>query len=55
MIKSVELLKIDGLFSSYKVTLHDDEILYVPNDQDNRHYQQILQWVAEGNTIQESN
>ena len=54
MIQSVELLKIDGLFSSYKVTLNNDKILYVPNDTDNRHYQEILQWVADGNTITES-
>ena len=52
-IKSVKLLKIDGLFSSYEVTLANDEVLYVPNDTDNRHYQAIQEWVAEGNTIEE--
>jgi hypothetical protein len=52
-IKSVKLLKIDGLFSSYELTLDDDEVLYVPNDPDNRHYQGIQEWVAEGNTIEE--
>jgi hypothetical protein len=32
----------------------DDETLYVPLDSSNRHYQAILEWVAEGNTIQEA-
>jgi hypothetical protein len=52
-IKSVKLLKIDGLFSSYELTLDDNEVLYVPNDQDNRHYQAIQEWVAAGNKIEE--
>ena len=26
----------------------------IPLDPDNRHYQAILEWVAEGNTIQEA-
>tara|TARA_R100001440_G_scaffold7996_1_gene15481 strand:- start:54 stop:233 length:180 start_codon:yes stop_codon:yes gene_type:complete len=29
-------------------------ITNVPMDEDNRHYQAILQWVAEGNTIEEA-
>ena len=52
-VKSVKLLKIDGLFSSYKLTLQDGSVWYVPNDPDNRHYQAIEKWVAEGNTIEE--
>ena len=32
----------------------DNEVLYVPLDPANRHYQAILEWVAEGNTIQEA-
>jgi hypothetical protein len=52
-IKSVKMLKIDGMFSSYKVTLQNDEVWHVPNDTDNRHYQQIQEWVAAGNTIEE--
>ena len=52
-IKSVKLLKIDGMFSSYELTLDDDEVLYVPNDTDNSDYQEIQKWVAEGNTIEE--
>ena len=52
-IKKVKLLKIDGLFSSYELTLDNDKVLYVPNDTDNSDYQEIQKWVAEGNTIEE--
>mgnify|MGYP003132780401 CR=1 FL=1 len=45
-IKSVKLLKIDGMFSSYKLTLESDEVLYVPNDEDNRHYQATHSCIA---------
>ena len=33
------------------VTTQSDEILVVPLDHDNRDYQDVLQWVADGNTI----
>ena len=32
----------------------DDVQMFVPLDPDNRHYAAILEWVAEGNTIQEA-
>ena len=32
----------------------DGETLLVPMDTDNRHYQAILDWVADGNTIQDA-
>ena len=32
----------------------DGEAMEVPIDADNRHYAAILEWVAEGNTIQEA-
>ena len=32
----------------------DGKELIVPLDPDNRHYQAIQEWVAEGNTIQEA-
>jgi hypothetical protein len=38
-------------FSNYKVTYENGEIWYVTHDTANRHYQEILEWVAEGNTI----
>ena len=30
------------------------DTMHVPLDPDNRHYQAILEWVAEGNTIAEA-
>ena len=36
-----------------KATIDDNE-MFVPLDPDNRHYQAIQEWVAEGNTIQEA-
>ena len=41
----------DNEFCSYQVTLTDGTIISVPLDESNRHYQEILEWVAEGNTI----
>ena len=32
----------------------DGEVCFVPLDTGNRHYAAILEWVAEGNTIQEA-
>ena len=32
----------------------DGQIIYVPLDPANRHYQAIQEWVAEGNTIEEA-
>jgi hypothetical protein len=32
----------------------DGVVMSVPLDPNNRHYQAILEWVAEGNTIQEA-
>jgi len=32
----------------------DGDIIIVPLDPDNRHYAAILEWVADGNTIQEA-
>ena len=37
--------------SGVKVVTQSDEILVVPLDPDNRDYQDVLQWVADGNTI----
>ena len=37
--------------SGVKVVTQTDENLLVPLDPDNRDYQAILEWVADGNTI----
>ena len=50
--------------AQYKVDMNDNNIciqaiiddvdISVPLDSDNRHYQAIQEWVAEGNTIEEA-
>ena len=55
MIISVKKLNVDGVFSnSYLVTYTDGRTPYVPKSEDNTDYQNILEWVAEGNTIEEA-
>jgi hypothetical protein len=39
---------------SYNITTQDNTILSVPKATDNTDYQAILEWVADGNTIQEA-
>ena len=41
-------------FNTYIVTLDDETVYHVPHDVDNRHYNAIQDWVAEGNTIAEA-
>jgi len=54
MITSVVKIKNDGVLRSYKMTLSSGQIWFVPlNDESNTDYQEILKWVAEGNTIEE--
>jgi|TARA_R100000655_G_scaffold100405_2_gene144833 hypothetical protein len=43
-----------GELCSYKVTQLDDNVIYVPTDPKNRHYEEIQEWVAAGNTIEEA-
>tara|TARA_E500000318_G_C3388574_1_gene145021 strand:- start:30 stop:221 length:192 start_codon:yes stop_codon:yes gene_type:complete len=40
-----------SVFIGYEVTFVDGTISFVPITQENRHYQEILEWVALGNTI----
>ena len=55
MISSVKKLNIDGAFSnSYLLTFSNGKTLYVPKAEDNTDYQEILAWVADGNTIEEA-
>jgi hypothetical protein len=58
MISTVEktyMKEIDGegtIWSRhYCITYDDNTQIHVPHDTANRHYQEILEWVAEGNTI----
>ena len=43
----------EGQNSSIKCKIDSKEI-FVPLDPDNRHYQAIQEWVAEGNTIEDA-
>ena len=56
MIQSVKKLNdfITNVLGGYEITLKDGTKLSVPLDENNRHYQEIQQWVAEGNTIEEA-
>ena len=56
MIQSVKKLNdiIRGHHAGYEITTNNNIKISVPLDEDNRHYQEIQEWVAEGNTIQEA-
>ena len=41
------------VYSGVKATI-DGQELFVPKDPNNRHWEAIQEWVAEGNTIQEA-
>ena len=52
-ITSARYNQINETNASIVATIDDVEV-QVPLDPANRHYQAILEWVAEGNTIQEA-
>ena len=54
MIQSVKKFESDNVLCSYTMTLSDGKVWSVPINEDNRDYQEILEWVAEGNTIEEA-
>ena len=51
MISSVEKIYRDTGGHCFKMILDNGKVWFVPNKEENRHYQEILEWVAEGNTI----
>ena len=54
MIQSVEKIystTLQGIEFCYRITYSDGTEWSVPHSEANRHYQEILEWVAEGNTI----
>lgn len=54
-ITSVKKNDTGGGAWNYQVTMSGGRgVIGVPNDPDNRDYQAIQEWVAEGNTIEES-
>jgi len=50
---SVEKSYISGKFENYKIVLNG-VTMFVPLDEANTDYQEILKWEAEGNTIEEA-
>ena len=52
MISTVEKIYTGtGESSTYQVVFENGKTSTVPHDPANRHYQEILKWVAAGNTI----
>lgn len=51
MISTVEKKYNEDSTFNYEVNYQDGTIWTVPHNEENRHYQEILEWVAEGNTI----
>ena len=52
MINSVEKIYIEGETNKFCFKLiTDSETWFVPKSEDNRHYQEIQQWISEGNTV----
>tara|TARA_E500000305_G_scaffold102488_1_gene97205 strand:+ start:155 stop:328 length:174 start_codon:yes stop_codon:yes gene_type:complete len=56
MIQSVKKINnlINNQLGGYEIIMIDGTKISVPLDENNRHYQEILEWVADGNTIQEA-
>ena len=51
IINTVEKIYEDGKWASYKVTLSDGKVWSVPLAEDNTDYQEIQEWISEGNTV----
>ena len=54
MIQTVKKCLFKNELCSYEITTTDNKQISVPLDEDNTDYQEILEWVADGNTIQEA-
>ena len=42
---------IENQFTNYKIVYSSGKVVYAPLDEANRHYKEILEWVANGGTI----
>jgi hypothetical protein len=51
MINTIEKIYSVGEFVSYKMTLTNDIIWFVPIDPANTDYQAIQKWIAEGGEV----
>ena len=52
-ITNAQYITVNNINNTIKATIDGTE-MFVPLDPANRHYQAILEWVAEGNTIQDA-
>jgi hypothetical protein len=52
-ITQAQYVASDGENTSIQATINE-RVLSVPIDPNNRHYQAIQEWVAEGNTIEDA-
>lgn len=52
-ITFAQYVSLDGNNAAIRATI-DDRDMHIPLDPNNRHYQAIQDWVAEGNTIQDA-
>jgi len=52
-ITSAQYHQSNGVNTSINATI-DGQEMSIPLDPDNRHYQAIQEWVAEGNTIEDA-
>jgi len=53
-VKKMNDVYNNNKFDNYRLTTTDGIIMSVPVDEANTDYQAILEWVAEGNTIEEA-
>ena len=52
MIDTVTKVYFNGEFCNYRITYQNsNKVISCPHDTANRHYQAILEWVANGGTI----
>jgi len=51
MIDTVEKKYHEGEHTSYMVTYTNGQIWGVPLNPENRHFQEIQQWIADGGTV----
>jgi len=54
IIKNAQYKEDNITNKRYIIATIDGKVSSVPLDPDNRHYQAIQEWVAEGNTIEEA-
>ena len=52
MINTVEKIYFKNTWTNeYKVIFLDGTLSTVPHDENNRHYQEIQEWIADGGTV----